>query len=83
MEFSGPALGDMFITFLMGVLDPREHTLTLVNAGAYAAPIACRQKSGATSSRIWRGGVGPACWATIRTRSMERLHSVARSLEAT
>ena len=36
-EFSGPALGDMFITFLMGVLDPRDNTLTLVNAGPHAA----------------------------------------------
>jgi phosphoserine phosphatase RsbU/P len=32
-EFAGPTLGDMFITFLLAVLDPREHTLTLVNAG--------------------------------------------------
>ena len=32
-EFAGPGLGDMFITFLLAVLDPREHSLTLVNAG--------------------------------------------------
>jgi sigma-B regulation protein RsbU (phosphoserine phosphatase) len=32
-EFAGPTLGDMFITFLLAVLDPREHTFTLVNAG--------------------------------------------------
>ncbi len=32
-EFSGPSLGDMFVTFLLLVLDPQQHTLTLVDAG--------------------------------------------------
>ncbi len=32
-EFAGPAMGDMFITFLLVVLDPLDHRLTLVNAG--------------------------------------------------
>jgi len=45
-EFSGPTLGDMFITFLMGVLDPRDNTLTLVNAG-HMPPLFRRRKSGA------------------------------------
>lgn len=44
-EFSGPALGDMFITFLMAVLDPREHSLMLVNAG-HMPPLLRREKSG-------------------------------------
>ncbi len=45
-EFAGPSLGDMFITFLMGVLDPRDNTLTLVNAG-HMPPLIRRRKSGA------------------------------------
>ena len=45
-EFAGPTLGDMFITFLMGVLDPRDHTLTLVNA-ITCSPLIRRRKSGA------------------------------------
>ena len=45
-EFAGPALGDMFITFLMGVLDPRDNTLSLVNAG-HMPPLFRRRKSGA------------------------------------
>jgi phosphoserine phosphatase RsbU/P len=44
-EFSGPALGDMFITFLMAVLDPREHTLLLVNAG-HMPPLVRRRRTG-------------------------------------
>ncbi|HEX3998705.1 MAG TPA: SpoIIE family protein phosphatase [Pirellulales bacterium] len=45
-EFSGPALGDMFITFLMGVLDPKEQMLTLVNAG-HMPPLLRHRRSGA------------------------------------
>ena len=46
-EFAGPSLGDMFITFLLAVLDPREHKLTLLNAG-HIPPLLRRGRSGAT-----------------------------------
>lgn len=45
-EFAGPTLGDMFITFLLAVLDPREHTLTLINAG-HIPPLLRRGTTGA------------------------------------
>jgi serine phosphatase RsbU (regulator of sigma subunit) len=45
-EFAGPTLGDMFITFLLAVLDPREHTLTLINAG-HIPPLLRRGQTGA------------------------------------
>jgi sigma-B regulation protein RsbU (phosphoserine phosphatase) len=32
-EFAAPGLGDMFITFLLVILDPHSHQLTLLNAG--------------------------------------------------
>ncbi len=45
-EFAGPTLGDMFITFLLGILDPVQHTLTLSNAG-HIPPLLRRAKTGA------------------------------------
>ncbi|HKD37681.1 MAG TPA: PP2C family protein-serine/threonine phosphatase, partial [Pirellulales bacterium] len=44
-EFAGPTLGDMFITFLLAALDPRENTLTLINAG-HIPPLLRRGSSG-------------------------------------
>jgi phosphoserine phosphatase RsbU/P len=40
-----PSLDDRFVTFLLGVLDPRQHTLTVVNAG-HMPPLVRRWKSG-------------------------------------
>jgi serine phosphatase RsbU (regulator of sigma subunit) len=41
-----PTLDDRFVTFLLGVLDPAKHTLTVVNAG-HMPPIVRRWTSGA------------------------------------
>ena len=45
-EFAGPSLGDMFITFLLAIIDPQQHTLTLANAG-HIPPLLRRGQAGA------------------------------------
>lgn len=44
-EFAAPGLEDMFITFLLAILDPRDHRLTLLNAG-HMPPLWRHSRSG-------------------------------------
>ena len=51
IELAAPSIEDRFVTFLLCVIDPRDHTVTVLNAGHM--PPLCRRSSPTSLNRWW------------------------------